>query len=171
MDPRAQVLKSTFDIAHMVFNAVTADLTEEQCAYTILGGTVPNAAAILAHAIYGEDAVVNRMARGIEPILVRGDFMARSGISAEAMGMTPAWLEMDFRLNGLRAYAEAVFAETSAFLQSASSEELDRPVDTPLGTKMPAAEAIGAFGIVHISEHTGEISALKGAQGGRGLPF
>lgn len=171
MEPRAQVLKSTFDIAHMVFNAVTADLTEEQCAYNIAGGTVPNAAAILAHAIYGEDAVVNRMARGMDPVLLRGDFMGRTGINAEAMGMTPEWLAMDFKLDGLLQYAEAVFAETAAFLESATTEMLDRPVDTPLGTKMPAAEAVGAFGIVHISEHTGEISALKGAQGGKGLPF
>ena len=171
MEPRAQVLKSTFDIAHMVFNAVTADLTDSQCAYVLQGGTVPRAAAIVAHAVFGEDVVINRMARGIEPVLQRGGFMQRTGISAEAMGMTPEWLAMDFKIEGLREYAEAVFAETSSFHESATAEMLDRSVDTPLGTKMPAAEAIGAFGIVHVSEHTGEISALIGAQGGKGLPF
>ena len=171
MEPRAAVLHSTFDIAHMVFNAVTADLTDEQCVYELPGGTVPRAAAIFAHAVYGEEVMVNEWARGLEPVLLRGGFMEKAGIAATSAAMTPEWLAMQFNLTGLKEYAAEVFAETSAYLESATAEDMDRMVNTPLGQQMPAANAIGAFGIVHISEHTGEISALKGAQGAKGLPF
>ena len=171
MEPRAAVLKSTFDIAHMVFNAVTADLTEEQCAFELPGGMVPRAAAIFAHAVYGEDVMVNEWARGMEPVLVRGGFMEKAGITAPSNAMTPDWLAMNYNVGGLKEYAEAVFAETSTYLESATAGDMELMVNTPLGQQMPAANALGAFGIVHISEHAGEISALKGAQGAKGLPF
>lgn len=170
MDPQARLLKETFGIAHMVFNAVTGDMTDEQCAFEV-GGTVPRAAAIFAHAVFGEDMVVNQMVRGGETVLERGGFMARTGIAKPSPAITPEFLAMTFDLAGLREYATAVFAETDRFLDSATAAELDREIDTPLGTKMPAGAAMGAFGVVHVSEHAGEISALKGAQGARGLPF
>ncbi len=171
MEPRAQVLKSAFDIAHMVLNAVIADLDDQAAAFKVAGGTVPSAGAILAHCLHGEDMMVSQAAGGTKLTLLSEGFQARTGIAVPAPAMTPEWHSQAFNVAGLKEYGAAVFARTNAFLEGASSSDLDRLIDTPLGSKVPAADYLASFGVVHLSEHTGEISALKGAQGGRGLPF
>lgn len=170
MEPRAAVLKASFDLAHMVFNAVVADLQPGQAAFSLPGGMVPSAAAMIAHMLYGEDMMVGQ-AGGGTMVLESGDFGRRTGIVRPQPSMTPDWLALDFDIGGLKDYADAVFARTSAFLESADVAALDRRVSTPLGTEVTAAEYLGGFGVVHLAEHTGEVSTLKGAQGVKGLPF
>jgi hypothetical protein len=169
MEPRATLLKASFDIAHMVFNAVVADL-DDAAATRLIGGNVPAAAPIMAHAIYGEDMIVSQ-ARGAAPLLDSGNWNAKTGILNGSPSMTPDWLALKFSVAGLREYAGAVFARTGEYLELATAAELDKMVPTPLGQEMPVDAFLGAFGIVHVSEHCGEISALKGAQGLQGLPF
>ncbi len=36
---------------------------------------------------------------------------------------------------------------------------------------VPAIDYLATFGVVHVSEHAGEIAALKGVRGRKGLPF
>ena len=124
----------------------------------------------MAHAIYGEDMIVSQ-ARGTPPVLDSGSWNARTGILDSSPSMTPDWLALTFNVAGLRDYPSAVFARTGEFLELATTADLDRMVPTPLGNEMPVGAFLGAFGIVHVSEHAGEISALKGAQGLKGLPF
>lgn len=170
MEPRAQVLKAAFDVSHFVLMSVIGDMDDADGAFVIPGGTVPPARAILAHALLSEDLVVHRQARGADLVLVSGGFSA-SGIDEPSPAMTPEWLATAFDMDGLRAYAGGLFAATEAFLQSATAAELDRLVSTPLGTTVTAAEAMASFAVVHLSVHAGELSAIKGAGGGRGLPF
>jgi len=170
MEPRAAVLKASFDVAHMVFHAVTADLTEPVAAYRPPGGTVPAGLSLMAHALFGEDMMVNQQARGEQMVLESAGLTQATGIVNPSPEMTPEWLDSDFKLEGLKEYATVVFAATSAFLESATAEQLDRKVSHPAGERT-AAEYLAGFGVVHLAEHTGELSALKGAQGEKGLPF
>lgn len=170
MEPRAAVLQASFDLAHLVFNAVVNDLDGEMGLYRLPGGMVPSAAAIIAHAVFGEDMMVGEASESPRVLESQG-FSIRTGILEPSPAMTPEWLGMDFDLAGLKGYAEAVFARTSEFLQSATAAQLDRRIATPIGREMSAAEYLGGFGVVHIAEHAGEVSALKGAQGLKGLPF
>lgn len=170
MEPRAALLKSSFDLAHMVFNAVVGDLLPEHAAYTLPGGMVPTAAAMIGHVLYGEDMMVSQ-ASGEPMVLDSNSFGQRTGILRPQPAMTPEWLGLTFDLAGLRDYGAAVFARTDAFLQRATAEALDRRITSPLGTEIAAAEYLAGFGVVHIAEHTGEVSTLKGAQGAKGLPF
>ena len=170
MEPRATVLKASFDIAHMVFNAVVADLDPAQAEYRLPGDMVPSAAAMIAHAIYGEDMMVGWASAG--PTLMDTDsFAARTGITRPQPAMTPDWLSLKFSLDGLKEYATAVFARTNGYLESATAADLDRRVRSPVGSETSGAELLAGFGVVHIAQHTGEISTLKGAQGLKGLPF
>jgi hypothetical protein len=155
----------------MVFNSVVGDLDQAFASSRMNGGNVPPAAAIIAHAVFSEDFMVNEQVRGKGTILSQDGFQELTGIRQPGPSMTPHWVSMPFSIDGLRSYAAAVFAETDAFLHTATQAEMDRPVTTPLGTEMGAAEYLAAFGIVHLSEHTGEVSALKGASGLQGLPF
>jgi hypothetical protein len=60
---------------------------------------------------------------------------------------------------------------TDDFLAVATAADFQREVDSPLGTKVPVSQFLGAFGIVHLGLHSGEIAALKGVHGLKGLPF
>lgn len=171
MDPRAAVLKSTLDIAHFVFNAVVGDLDQETAAYRIPGGNVAPGMAIMAHALLGEDVIINKEIRNRELLLIEGGFLERMGAAEVSYSMTPEWVASTFDVDAMRAYAAALFAQTSDFLANATAEELDRRLPTPIGREMTAAEMIGAFVVVHLGVHAGELSALKGAQGKTGLPF
>ena len=63
----------------------------------------------------------------------------------------------------------AVRAETDAYLAGLTPEELDRKVTTFMG-ELPVGAVLALF-IGHQAHHLGEVSALKGAQGVKGLPF
>jgi hypothetical protein len=170
MEPRAQVLKASFDLAHMVFNAVVGDMDQKSASHRLPGEMVPSAAAMIAHSLYGEDMMLGQVSS--TPLLIEsGSFGARTGMLKTDPAMTPEWLQQDFLIDGLRDYAGAVFARTSAFLEGASSADLDRKVASPLGTEVNASDYLGSFAVVHIALHTGEVSTLKGAQGAKGLPF
>lgn len=171
VEPRAAVLKAGFDVAHMVLSSVIGDLDEDDGAFAFVEGTVPPVRAILAHLLVGEDMVVNQMVRGREMVLASGGFGAEAGIVEPLPMMTPEWVATHFNMDGLRAYADGVIAETTAFLEHATAAELDRMVGTPLGTEMTAAEVIVGLALVHVSVHAGELAAIKGAIGKQGLPF
>jgi len=42
---------------------------------------------------------------------------------------------------------------------------LDRQVTSPLGTEVSAAEYLAGFGVVHLAEHTGEVSTRARLEG------
>jgi hypothetical protein len=85
--------------------------------------------------------------------------------------MSPAFLSQVFDVDALREYAAALFAQTAAFLESPPPGDLERVITTPLGSPMNAATYLASFGLVHLAQHTGEISAVKGVLGVKGLPF
>ncbi len=171
MEPRTALLKAGFDAAHMILLTVIGDLDQETASFRIPRSNVPPLMAVIAHSLYGEDLMVNERARGAESVLIAGGFRAVTGITSPGPSMTPEWLASDFKLDGLRAYANAVFAATDTFISSATSEQLDRLVVSPIGTDVSVGELLIAFSLVHLPVHTGEISTLKGAQMLKGLPF
>jgi len=80
---------------------------------------------------------------------------------------------VQIELGALRQYAQAVAAETDAWIAGLSDADLDRPVDLSaagLG-QHTLGTAIGLLIANHLGTETGEISALKGIQGARGYPF
>ena len=78
----------------------------------------------------------------------------------------------DVRLDlpAARAYAQAVYAATDAYLAGLTAEDLDRDVDL-FGMSQSLGAALGNFVIGHCHDMMGEISCLKGLQGVRGYPF
>ena len=68
------------------------------------------------------------------------------------------------------AYAEAVSTGTKAYLASLDPAALDRQIETPRGPR-PLAARLSVYLVVHKAQHTGDIAALLGCQGVKGLPF
>ncbi len=170
MEPRAALLKSSFDLAQMLYTAVVKDLDEAAAAYSLPGGTVPTALAMLAHATYGLD-LMSSGASGRPLVLESGGFAAATGITQPDARMSPEWLATEFKLDGLRGYGAAIFAGLDEFLAGATPDDIERMVTSPFGGQVPAGEYLASIGVIHLIGHVGEISTLKGAQGLKGLPF
>lgn len=170
MDQRAALLKASFDMGHMMFNGVIGDLDASAAAYQVPGGSIGTPAAIIAHTLFGQDMMVSAVAES-PTVLESAGLAGATGILNPGPSMDPAWLATPFKVDGLKEYAAAVFARTTGFLESASAAALDRQFSSPLGTPVSAAEYLSVFGLVHLTEHTGELAALKGVRGGKGLPF
>ena len=77
---------------------------------------------------------------------------------------------MTFDLEVFREYAKAVGTATDEFLASATDEQLEKEIDGPVG-KQPYITFLANIGVTHVAGHWGEIAALKGVQGLKGLPF
>ena len=73
------------------------------------------------------------------------------------------------RLSEVQVYQQAVRAETDAYLDKLTDEELDRQVYL-FSRQCPVADVLTML-VVHSSFHVGEIATIKGIQGTKGLPF
>jgi hypothetical protein len=86
--------------------------------------------------------------------------------------ITPEWasaLTMD--LPRFQEYAEAVFAATDAYLADLPDAGLDRKIQGATGGEYTLGWGIAILLGQHGAQHSGEIAALKGVQGLKGLPF
>jgi hypothetical protein len=164
-------LRAQFNLAHQILDAIMADCSAEVARRAVAGGTIATIAPIYAHAVASEDMMVNRLARGEALVLSGNGWEAKTGIVMPNPALTPEWVASEFDLDALRAYASAVAQVTDNFLAGATEADMQREVDSPFGTKIPASQLLGSFGILHLGMHSGEIAALKGVHGLKGLPF
>ncbi len=74
-------------------------------------------------------------------------------------------------LPAFREYARAVYAATDAYVGGLSEAALERKVDTGFIGEQTVAFVLTNIAAWHVAEHGGEIAALKGVQGLKGLPF
>src|SRR5689334_9852198 len=150
-----------------------ADVTAEQADWAPPGTATPLGASY-AHAITSEDLIINGMLRGGTP-LFKGQWAGKTGQSVphpdSDWSQYAGWVrEVRLDLPAARAYAQAVYAATDAYLAGLTSEDLDREVNL-FGMSQSVGVALGNFVIGHCHDIMGEISCLKGLQGGRGYPF
>ncbi len=73
-------------------------------------------------------------------------------------------------LDSFQAYAKAVFAQTDAYLAGLSDADLVRKGQGPGGETTLGWFVVNILA-THVPQHLGEIAALKGVQGLKGLPF
>src|SRR5205823_2210564 len=109
-----------------------------------------------------------------------GTWAGRTGLSEPMPGPGPEWAgyaawtrRVKIDLPALRQYAQAVAAETDAWLAALDDADLDRPMDlSGLGLGQHTLATAAALLIAnHLGTETGEIAVLKGLQGARGYPF
>jgi hypothetical protein len=167
------LLGSQVTQSHRYLQATVQDMTPEQAHWNPGGNAVP-AGAMLAHVVMGEDFFLN-MTIG-RPPLGSGQFAGKTGLS-EMPPMGFAWGEwagrVEIDLPALSEYAAAVFKSTEEYVAGLKPEDLDREMDltnTGLG-KTNLGALLTIIAIVHPSNHSGEISCLKGQQGAKGYPM
>lgn len=172
MVPRAELLKVQFEMAKMVFDMAVGDLTQEDASARVPGANINTIGAIYAHAVHGLDHMLSAVTGAQQLLLNEGDWMDKTGITSASIIQAPEWGEREYKLAGLKEYSEALFGRIFAFLEGVTDAQLDAEVPSPIGTgPSPVTRVITGFGLMHVAQHTGEIAALKGVQGRKGLPF
>lgn len=155
-----------------------ADVTAGQAHWAPPGTALP-IGATYAHVVVGQDGAVNGMLKGTAPLFA-SVFAGSTGLSELPPGPKPGkpgfpdWTEWSRRvrvdLGAFSVYAKAVFDATDAWLATLSDEDLDRPVDlSALGMGVSTVEFLLNNAVLgNALAHCGEVSCLKGLQGGRG---
>ena len=141
------------------------DMDEAQYNHKPDGNCNP-AAKLHAHALSGADFFVNVLLAG-QPSKWP-EVASKAGLPENAMEIwgsdatiSPAVME---------GYAEAIKGPMLEYIDTLSDEDLDREIDTRFMGKQTIAWVLQLVGS-HTFGHAGEISAVKGTQGLKGLPF
>ena len=165
-----EFISKQIGLQRWIADSVLQDLTEEQLNWSP-PGTANSIATILLHVTGTDDRFVNMRALGRATIWESGNWSERVGLP-QPPGQAGYWDEANaktFELAALKDYVEAVRGVIDEYVATLTDEELSRPVQG-IGGEQPMAAVIGLI-IVHAAGHYGEIAALKGAQGAKGLPF
>ena len=150
-----------------------SDCDPELLNKTLPDATIGSIASIYAHAVFAEDVFVHSRFQDGEPLCQSGGWQEKTGVPfpGNPPAITPEWasaLQMD--LPKFQEYAEAVFAATDSYLANLPDSELDRKVQGGTG-EYTLGWGIAILLCQHPAQHSGEIAALKGVQGLKGLPF
>jgi hypothetical protein len=147
---------------------MVSDLTPDQFAFRPPGTANP-IAPTLHHIIAVHDRITNEMILGRERLWVRGDWAAKLGLPS-TFRLEPEHAEFDsFDFATYRPYIDAVYDEAMTVLESLTDEDFEREVQG-FGGPVRLGTLIGRTMVVHFATHLGEIAAIKGVQGLKGLP-
>jgi hypothetical protein len=166
------VLRQQIKGYHEVLEQTIADCAQETLDKDP-SGTITSIGSIYVHTLFSEDGILHGMLQRKPPLYKTGNWAARTRIEMPASPeFSPEWgrtVKVD--LPAFREYARAVYAATDAYVAALSDADLDRKVDTGFIGEQTVAFIVSNILGWHAAEHTGEIAALKGVQGLRGLPF
>lgn len=157
---------------HELIEQMMADVTPEQLTWAPPGTANP-LGATYAHAVCGEDGVVQQVLRG-QPMLFDSSWKGRTGISEPRFHSEFEWARgVTLDLPTTREYAQAVYRNTDDYLAGLEPSELDRELDlTGQGMGVQTIGwAISVFLASHMHNMIGEISVLRGLQGQQGYPW
>lgn len=167
-----ELLQYSLGNALGILEQVTADLTQEQANWTPPGTANP-IGGLYWHAIASVDMAVHGWGIGQAPLFQRDGWQEKVVISSAGEsreGHPPEIRETRVDLTPLHEYAKAIAEAAQGWLASLTPKDLERKVKTPIG-ELSLAQMMETFVIWHINAHCGEISAIKGCQGGKGYPF
>ncbi len=166
-----ELLRAQFEMAHQFMEMTIADCAQDTLDKKADEWTINPVGALYAHTVIAEDAMVNGMVRGTQPLLARDGWAEKLGIGDAKSRQDEHYREMKVDLPVMREFAAAVAKETDEFLANASEDDLLKEIDMPGGQKGTVITFLANIGSTHIMGHWGEIAALKGVQGLKGLPF
>lgn len=134
-------------------------------------GTANTISATFVHLLNSEDHFIQDVLQGKPSVWESGGWSAKTGIP-KPPGIGQDWSAFKRQptaIQPLLEYKAAVWAATDAYLAVLTPAELDRQVPFAGGTRTVAEMLMLAVSQAH--GHSGEIAALKGVQGAKGLPI
>ena len=165
-----ELLKGQYEQSHRILKGVLADVPSGLMNQREGNGSAGSIGAIYAHIVLSQD---NMMARVLDQptIYESGGWAEKLGIENPGLFQTPEWSAGVTVNRQLDEYAAEVFAKTEAALGSFTEEDLAKPMEGFGGQPVPAQMLVANIGVIHVNEHAGEIAALKGVHGLKGLGF
>lgn len=167
-----ELLREQIQQAHQLIEATMEGVTNEHAQWTPPGTANPLGATYV-HSVASEDAVIHSILQG-QPPLYASTWADSNGVSDIQPLSSAEWAQqVEVDVPTTREYAQAVYSATDAYIESLSVEELGRMVDmSNLGLgELSVGHILSRFVLGHIDNMCGEISCLKGLQGGKGYPF
>ena len=134
-------------------------------------GTMNTISATFIHLTSVEDDFVHGILQRKPRVLDAGDWSEKTGIK-KTPGIGENWDEfkhLHLQPANLLEYQKVVWAATDDYLSNFTAEDLDRKV--MLGKREMTAAELLIMAIHQSLSHAGEIAALKGIQGAKGLPI
>ena len=167
------VLRAQLSGYHDILEQTIADCSPGAVDKILPGATINSIGSIYAHVVFAEDRILHGMLQGKPPVYTAQGWANRVNIEMPAPGgFTPEWARaVKMNLPLFREYAKAVYAATDAYIAGLSDADLARKVQTNILGEQTVAFVIANIIGWHVAEHGGEIAALKGVQGLKGLPF
>jgi uncharacterized damage-inducible protein DinB len=169
-----EYLRRQLGRARTLYDDILRDITEEQFNWSPPGTANP-IRAVLVHMLTTEDQIVQRALLG-RPTLWQsagwGELLGHSFQLNQPFLPEEAWAELKERaldLGTVRDYGRTVHAATDGYFARLTPDELDREVPFVRG-KAPVVDALTIL-LAHAFHHGGEIAALRGVQGAKGLSF
>lgn len=172
MTPQS-LLKQQLAGYHDLLEQTIADCPPDALHKTLPGATIANIASIYGHTVFSEDAMIQGMLQQKPPVFQSQGWAGRTGVAMPPTPeLTSEWARgVRMNLSSFREYAKAVYAATDAYVSGLSDAALERKVDTGFVGEQTVAFILSNIAGWHVAEHGGEIAALKGVQGLKGLPF
>jgi hypothetical protein len=171
MSTTTTLLQGYFALARDWFEGTMHDVTPELAQWQPPGKAHPIGANYI-HVLTSEDFLMNGIVLGGVPLMA-SSFAGKTGFSdAPPPGNRDDWASrVRVDLEATRVYAQAVYTSTSAYLASATDEDLNRIVDlSSVGFgNQPVSFVIGLL-LLNLHNHCGEISCLKGINELQGYP-
>ena len=156
--------------AHRQLDASMKDTTVEQFNWAPEGTANPISATFI-HCLNSEDFFVQVILQGKRLLWEEDGCMEKTGVK-KTPGYGGGWEEfkhMQVEMGPLLDYQQTVWAGTDVYLQTLTPEDLESKVRFAGGERSVADVLILSAG--HTFSHAGEIAALKGVQGVKGLPY
>ncbi len=167
-----EMLRGSLKQSHDVLEGTMADVTDEMLNWQP-PGQANSIGANYGHIVTGEDFLVNVIVRKGAPLLA-STWAGKTGLSEPppaGPGMREWGQRVKIDLAALRAYAQAVYAGTDAYLASLSDADLATTIQTERFGTPTIGGFITSIVLANLNWHTGEIACLKGVQGKQGYPF
>lgn len=158
---------------HGALGPIMSDCGPEALHKSLPGATITSIASIYAHLVFAEDVITNAMLLGKPPIYQTDGWEAKTGVPFAGMppSITPEWAQgLQMNLPAFQEYEKEVSGAVDAYLAGLSDADLARKVSGPFGEQTVEWVIVNLLG-THAPQHAGEIAALKGVQGMKGLPF
>jgi hypothetical protein len=160
-------LQNSVKAVNDMVDTAMQDLTDKVVNYKP-GGTANTIAQLLAHVLTSQDLLVNDRIAGAT--LLHETWAAKTGIPLDRRQI---WQVDDWQLNlaAFDAYRKEVALSAEAVFAALKSADLDRMISWGRVPDRPVPLITQAVFINHSMGHCGEISAIKGMQGLKGLPL
>ena len=158
---------------HGALDQIMGDCGQEVLNKNLPDATITSVASVYAHLVFAEDVIVHALLQGKAVLYETDGWAAKTGVAFPGVPpeIKPEWaraLRMD--LPSFQEYAKWVHSAVDSYLGGLPDSDLGRKVPGPFGEQTVEWVVVNLLG-THAPQHAGEIAALKGVQGLKGLPF